>query len=243
MPGVHSTAQADFLFTEVNIAWEHVTNPGGTTGAGAPTGSGIVLLVFVGTIDSEGVQASSATFSGGISAQPMTLINQVTGAGNAHPGAYLFVLSDPVFTGTLGTGDIEVNMLQTASNLNAMSVVVTGVNEVGGPISETPLSFVNSHITASGGGVISGSITTNSSFDDLICDFVVSTAGRPDAHVAGFDQTLAGDPLELNAGGSAKLSVSFRVSLSNGITGMERQEITTLNTTASMVFPLKGNPL
>lgn len=243
MPGTHSTSQAEFLFTESNITWEHVTNPGGATGAGAPTGSGIVLLVFVGTIDSERVEASSATFSGGsISPQTMTLINQVTGAGNAHPGAHLFILSDPVFTGTLGTGDIEVTMAQTASNLNAMSVVATGINEAGGPISEGPLSFFNAHITASGGGVISGTITTDPAFDDLVCDFVVSTAGRPDAHTAGFDQTPAGDPLELNDAGSAKLSVSFRTALSNGITGMERQEITTLNEIASMIFPLKGNP-
>lgn len=243
MPVSHSTAQAEFVFTETNVTWEHVTNPAGTGGFGAPTGSGIVLLVFVGTIDSENLKDGTATFSGGtVSPQAMTLFHQVTGAGNGHPAAHLFVLSDPVFTGTLGTGSIEVNMSQTATNMNAMSVVVTGVNEVGGPISETPLSFINSHITASGGGVISGTITTNPAFDDLVWDFVVSTAGRPDAHTAGFDQTLADSPLKLNSAGSAKLSVSFRTSLNNGITGMSREEITTLNTIASMIFPLKGNP-
>lgn len=243
-PLVQSVSQADFVFTESQIFWQHLSNPNSLP-AGPPTGSGITILAFVGTIDSERVTASSATYSGGPVSQPMTLLHETTGAGSAYPAGHIFILTDPTFTGTLGTGNITVEMDQVAGNINAMSVVVTGVDTFAGPTIGTPTSFFESNLTAGGGidaTAISGTIITDPAFDALIMDFVVAQGGIPDDHTPGIDQTLADDALELNKAGSAKLSVSHKVALNNGITGMIREDVTHLNAITSTVLGLKGNP-
>lgn len=242
-PVVQSISQADFLFTESQISWQHVANPTGSS-LGPPTGSGIALLVFVGAIDSEKVTANSVTYSGGPVPQPMTLVHETTGAGNSYPSGHVFVLTDPTFTGTLRVGDVTVEMDQSVTNINAMSVVVTGVDTFAGPLLGTPESFFDFNLTAGGGidaTAISGTITTDPAFDALIMDLAVAAAGLPDNHTPGADQTLVDTALELNKAGSAKLSVSYKVALSNGITGMIRENITHLNAVTSTVLGLKGN--
>lgn len=243
VPVVQSTTQADFLFTESQISWQHVANATGSS-LGPPTGSGIALLAFVGTIDSEKITAVSATYSGGPSPQAMSLVHETTGAGNAYPSGHIFVLTDPTFTGTFRVGDITVEMDQVSTNINAMSVVVTGVDTFAGPLLGTPESFFDFNLT-SGNGIdapaISGTITTDPAFDALIMDLVVAEAGIPDDHTPGIDQTLVDDALELNKAGSAKLSVSYKIALSNGITGMIREDVTHLNAVTSTVLGLKGN--
>ncbi len=242
-PVVQSVSQADFLFTESQISWQHLSNPN-SLALGSPTGSGIAILAFVGTIDSERVTAGSATYSGGPVSQSMTLLHETTGAGNAYPAGHIFILTDPTFTGTLGTGDITVDMGQVATNINAMSVVVTGVDTFAGPVIGSPESFFDFNLTAGSGidpTAISGSLTLDPAFDALVMDFVVSEGGLPDGHTPGEDQTLADDALELNRAGSAKISVSYRVALNNGTTGMTREDVTHLNAVTSTVLGLKGN--
>jgi len=225
---IQSTANAEPLFTEQEISWEH------TEGA---TGSGSLLVCFVGAIDtsSEGkIQALGATFDGAIT-QMLTLAHELTGDGRAFPSIHVLTLTSPQFD-SFGSGTITVSMNEIVSNINAFSVVYSGVNTTSSGY--LPGSFtdrVEHHLTST--GTLSG--TVPSSPGDLLVDCVVANAGLPDDHTLGTDQILNAR-LAINTGGSSKISVSHRfASTAEHTRGMQRSETTALETTSETKFAIE----
>ena len=228
---LQSTANSGPLFTEQEFSWEHTE---GTTGSGS------FLVVFVGVIDSASggkVEALQATFDGA-SSQMMTLAHELTGAGSAFPSAHIFTLTDPVFSGVPPhtSGTITVRLSEPASTAHALSVVMTGVNTTSlGYLPDSFTDRLEHNITST--GTLSGSI--NADPGDLLVDCVVANAGLPDDHTLGTDQILDGR-LAINTGGSAKISVSHKfASTADHTKGMERSDITALETVSEVMFAIE----
>ncbi len=230
---IQSTANSGPLFTEKEFSWTHT---------GGATGSGSFLVCFVGVIDtsSEGtVQALQATFEG-TSTQMFTLAQELTGIGNAYPSIHVFTLAEPIFSGTLPntSGTITVTMGEDVTNVNAFSVVYSGINTTSAGI--LPGSFANQtkhHLTST--GTLSGTIP--SSPGDLLVDCVVANAGLPDDHTLGTDQILNAR-LAINMGGSAKMSISHKFASTAAHTqGMGRSDLTSLETVSEIKFAIEMN--
>jgi len=231
---VQSTASSGPLFTEQEFSWVH------TEGI---TGSGSFLVVFVGAIDTardHKVEALYATFEGSTT-QMMTLAHELTGNGSAFPSVHIFTLTNPTFTGTSPaaySGIVTVRMSETVSNINALSVVMSGVDTTS--LGYLPGSFTNRvehNLTST--GTLSGSI--NASPGDLLVDCVVANAGLPDDHTLGSDQILDGR-LAINSGGSAKMSVSHKfASTAEHTKGMQRSDVTALETVSEVKFAIGMN--
>jgi len=228
---IQSTANSEPQFTEQEFSWLHT---GGTTGSGS------FLVCFVGAIDSssEGkVQALEATFEGAIT-QMLTLAHELVGDGRAFPSVHVFTLTSPQFSGTgeNSSGTITVRMNEVVSNVNAFSVVYSGVNTTSSGY--LPGSFtdrIEHNITST--GTLSGTIP--SSPGDLLVDCVVANAGLPDDHTLGTTQILNAR-LALNTGGSSKMSVSHKFSSTATHTkGMERSDITALETVSEVKFAIE----
>ncbi len=219
---VQSTQGTGALFTEQEFEFTH------TDGA---TGSGSFLVCFVGVIESNvgSAQALEATFSGAVE-QSMTLAHEVTGHGNAFPSLHIFTLTDPSFN---TEGSISVRFDEPVSNVQAFSVVYTGVNTTS--LGYSPGSFVsNVRPTPTSTGIISGSLSTANP-GDLLVDCVVAMAGLPDDHTVGNDQILV-DRLDLNQGESAAMSLSHKLAINIGDVGMVRTDVTSLETVTSTAF-------
>jgi hypothetical protein len=233
-PKVHSTASAEFVHTETELSWFHQN--------GVP-GSGSAIVVFVGAMDSEITSAASATFSGH-TIQPMNFLGEFTGHGNAFPSIHAFILTEPTFSGgiipesTAKDGFITVAMQQTTTSLAAMSVCVTGVDTAGGAIFGVPVFFQNTFLGADGS--ISGAVYALA--EQLVLDCVVAQPGSPSSHTPGANQLLTGTPAALDALGTARMSVSYKVALNNGFEGMTREDITPLNTVSTALIVLRGWP-
>ncbi len=230
---LQSTANSGPLFTEQEFSWTHT---GGTTGSGS------FLVVFVGAIDTAReprIEALEATFVGA-STQMMTLAHELTAGDNAFPSAHVFTLTEPVFSGTLPntSGTITVRMNETVSNINALSLVMSGVNTTS--LGFLPNSFadrVENNLTST--GTLSGTISSIAG--DLLVDCVIANAGLPDDHTLGPDQILDGR-LALNSGGSAKMSVSHKfASTAEHTRGMERSDLTSLETVSEIKFAIEMN--
>ena len=230
---LQSTAETGVLFTEQEFTWTH------TEGL---TGSGSFLIVFVGAIDTASekrVEALHATFEGATS-QMMTLAHELTGDGKAFPSVHIFTLNEPAFSGTPPntSGNITVRMNEVVSNISAFSAVLSGVNTTS--LGYLPGSFTNRfehNITST--GTLSG--TVPSSPGDLLVDCVVANAGLPDDHTIGADQILDGR-FALNAGGSAKMSVSHRfASTAEDTKGMQRSDLTALESISEVKFAIEMN--
>jgi len=228
---LQSTATSGPLFTEQEFSWLHT---GGTTGSGS------FLIVFVGAIDSareHKLEALTAVFEG-FATQEMLLAHELTGHGNSFPSAHIFTLTEPVFSGSaLNTsGTITVRMSETASCINAFSVVMSGVNTTSSGY--LPSSFTDRlehNITST--GTLSGSIDASSG--DLLVDCVVANAGLPDDHTIGSAQILDAR-LALNSGGSAKMSVSHKFASTAAHTkGTERSDVTALETVSETKFAIE----
>jgi hypothetical protein len=228
---IQSTATSEAQFTEQEFSWIHT---GGTTGSGS------FLVCFVGAIDSssEGsVQALEATFSGATN-QMLTLAHELTGDGKAFPSIHAFTLTSPQFSGTgeNSSGTITVRMNEVVSNVNALSVVYTGVNTTSlGYLSGSFTDRIEHNITST--GTLSGTIP--SSPGDLLVDCVVANAGLPDDHTLGTDQILSAR-LAINTGGSSKISVSHKfASTAEHTHGMQRSDITALETVSETKFAIE----
>ena len=229
---LQSTANAELLFTEQEISWDH------TEGL---TGSGSFLVVFVGAIDTSSelrVEALSATFEGAIT-QMMTLAHEVTGDGKAFPSAHIFTLTEPTFTGTdpaSFSGAVTVRMNEVVSNINAFSVVMSGVNTTSlGFLPDSFTDRVEHHLTST--GTLSGTIVAASG--DLLVDCVVANAGLPDDHTLGTDQILI-DRISINSGDSAKMSMSLKfASTAPHTQGMFREDVTALETVSETKFAIE----
>jgi len=229
---LQSTANAEPQFTEQEISWDH------TEGV---AGSGSFLVVFVGAIDTaseQRVEALHATFEGSID-QMMTLAHEVTGDGKAFPSAHIFTLTEPTFTGTdpaSFSGAVTVRMNEIVSNINAFSVVMSGVNTTS--LGFLPGSFtdrVEHNMTST--GTLSGSISASPG--DLLVDCVVANAGLPDDHTVGTDQIVI-DRISINSGGSAKMSVSHKfASTAEHTKGMERSDLTALESVSEIKFAIE----
>ena len=228
---VQSTANSGPLFTEQEFSWIHT---GGTTGSGS------FLIVFVGAIDtsSEGkVDALEATFVGATS-QMMTLAHELTGDGSAFPSAHIFTLTEPTFSGTLPntSGTITVRMNEVVSNINAFSVVMSGVNTTSlGIVTGSFVDRVEHNLTST--GTLSGSVSSTPG--DLLVDCVVANAGLPDDHTLGTDQILDAR-LAINSGGSSKMSISHKfASTADHTKGMQRSDLTSLETVSEIKFAIE----
>ena len=229
---LQSTANSGPLFTEQEFSWDH------TEGI---TGSGSFLVVFVGAIDTaseQRVEALEATFVGATT-QMMDLAHELTGDGNAFPSAHIFTLTEPTFTGTdpaSFSGVVTVSMNEVVSNINAFSVVMTGVNTTS--LGFLPGSFtdrVEHNLTST--GTLSGSISAVPG--DLLVDCVIANAGLSDDHTVGADQILD-VRLALNSGGSSKMSVSHKfASTAEHTRGMERSDLTALETVSEVKFAIE----
>ena len=228
---LQSTANSGPLFTEQEFSWDHT---------GGITGSGSFLVVFVGAIDTadeQRVEALGATFVGATT-QMMDLAHELTGDGKAFPSAHIFTLTEPAFSGTLPntSGTITVRMNESVSNINAFSVVLSGVNTTS--LGFLPGSFtdrVESNLTST--GTLSGTISADPG--DLLVDCVVANAGLADDHTIGADQILDAR-LALNTGGSSKMSVSHKfASTADHTRGMERSDITALETVSEIKFAIE----
>jgi len=222
----YSTATA--ATTDQEISWLHT---GGTTGSGS------FLIAFVGSLDTAtGTQmrALSATFSG-TAEEMMTLAQEVTGDGQAFPSVHVFTLAEPTFAGNFPTvtGLITVTMSEPATNINALSVVMSGVNTTAaGYISGSFAPQSEKYLTST--GALSGTIASTAG--DLLVDCVVAAAGIPDDHTLGLDQILDAR-LAINTGGSAKVSVShkFATTAEHG-KSMSRSNITSLGKVSGIKF-------
>jgi hypothetical protein len=232
---LQSTANTDGpLFTEQEFSWVHDEGI---------AGSGSLLIVFVGAIDTSSekrIEALSATFEGSAQ-QAMVLAHEVTAGGKAFPSAHIFSLTQPTFTGTSPeaySGIVTVRMNEVTSNINAFSVVMSGVNTTS--LGFLPGSFtdrVESNITST--GTLSGTILASPG--DLLVDCVIANAGLPDAHTVGTDQILDGR-IFINSGGSAKMSVSHKfASTAEHTKGMQRSELTALETVSEIKFAIEMN--
>jgi hypothetical protein len=228
---VQSTANAELLFTEQEISWVHT---------GGLPGSGSFLVVFVGAIDTareQNINAIEATFEGAVT-QMMTLDHELTGAGSSFPSVHIFTLTEPTFSGTLPntSGTITVSMNEPVTNLNAFSVVMSGVNTTSqGYISGSFINRLAHNLTST--GTLSGTVA--SSPGDLLVDCVVANAGLPDDHTIGPGQILDAR-LAINTGGSAKLSVSHRfASTAEHTKGMQRGGLTALETVSEVKFAIE----
>jgi hypothetical protein len=225
---LQSTATAVAATTEQELSWFHT---------GGVTGSGSFLMAFVGSIDTASgtqMKALSATFSGA-SEEMMTLAHEVTGNGRSFPSVHVFTLTDPAFVGNFPTvtGLITVTMSEPATNINALSVVMSGVDTTA--LGYLPGSFApQSEIYLTSTGALSG--TVSSTAGDLLIDCVVAAAGIPDDHTLGPDQILDGR-LAINTGGSAKVSVShkFATTAEHG-KSMSRTDVTTLERVSGIKF-------
>lgn len=225
---IQSTANSGPLFTEKDFSWVHT---------GGATGSGSFLIVFVGAIDTSPgskAEAVEATFAG-TSTQMMTLAHELTGIGRAFPSAHIFTLTEPAFSGTLPntSGTITVGMSGTVSNINAFSVVMSGVDTTS--LGYLPGSFTDrteSNLTST--GTLSGSVSAAPG--DLLVDCVIANAGLPDDHTIDSAQIL-NVRLALNAAGSAKMSISHKFSSTAEHTkGMQRSDITALEAVSEVKF-------
>ncbi len=222
MATVHNYAEAGERFTETSFNWVH---------SNGVSGSNTTLVVCVGAVDSQNLEALRATFSGVVE-QEMTLAHEVTAAGLSYPSHHIFTLADPNFSGNPASGVVDVTFKGIASNANAVSVVVTGVDTVLGINGVGNFSSaVNHNLTSV--GEVSGTVSTTSG--NLIMDCVVATAGLPDTHVPGAGQDLVvRSPLNTEA--SAALSLSVKLAFNTGETGMTRTGLTSLNTVTSTVM-------
>ena len=229
---LQSTAAADPRVAEQEFSWIHDEGI---------TGSGSLLVVFVGAIDTSSekrVEALHATFQGSVN-QMMTLAHELTGDGRAYPSVHIFTLTEPTFTGTdpaTYSGIVTVRMNEVVSNINAFSVVMSGVNTTS--LGFLPGSFtdrVETNMTST--GTLSGTISATSG--DLLVDCVVANAGIPDDHTIGADQILDGR-LSINSGNSAKMSVSHKfASTAEHTRGMERSDLTALETVSETKFAIE----
>ena len=228
---LQSTATSGPLFTEQEFSWEH------TEGI---TGSGSLLIVLVGSIDSSRigkVQALSATFSGAAT-QAMTLSHELIGTGRAFPSIHIFTLASPGFSGVYPStsGIITVRMNEVASNAHSLSIVLSGTDTAS--LNYLPGTFIDRvehNITAK--GTLSGSLSANTG--DLLLDCVLANAGRPDSHTLGPDQILI-DKVYLNSGGSAAMSVSMKFASTAAHTkGMFRSGVTALETVSETKFVIR----
>jgi hypothetical protein len=225
MTAVHSYAEAEPQFTESGFQWVH------TAGA---SGTDTNLMVFVATVDSENVEALSATFSG-VSLQAMTLAHEVTAPGTSFPAQHIFSLTDPSFFGPTLSGIILVELKDTATVVSAVSVVATGV-DTGQGINGVGSFNSTIHHAITSVGEVSGTIT--SAAGNTILDCVVANAGKPDDHTVGYDQELLVKS-SLDSQNSAAVSLSVKLALNTGETGMIRTDVTSLNTitcTAMVVY-------
>jgi hypothetical protein len=127
-------------------------------------------------------------------------------------------------------------MNEVVSNINAFSVVLSGVNTTS--LGFLPGSFtdrVEHNITST--GTLSGSISASPG--DLLVDCVVANGGIPDDHTIGTDQILDGR-LAINSAGSAKMSVSHKfANTAEHTKGMERKDITALETVSEVKFAIE----
>ncbi len=223
-----SQAEAGPRHTETTFQWPHFNGVSGTE---------TTILVYVAVVDSENVKAASATFSGfpGLDAQAMTLAHEVTAPGTSYPSHHIFSLSNPSFSGILGSGIVEVTFQDTATTINAVSVVVTGVDTGQGVNGLGNFASSVDHVLTSIGEV-SGTVTVATG--DLVIDCVVANAGLPDNHTPADGQELV-IRAPLDANNSAALSLSIKLAINTGETGMVRTNVTSLNTvtsTAMVVF-------
>lgn len=229
---LQSTATAEPQFTEQEFSWIHDEGI---------TGSGSLLVVFVGAIDTSSekrVEALHATFSGSAN-QMMTLAHELTGDGRAYPSVHIFTLTEPTFTGTNPlsySGTLTVRMNEVVSNINAFSVVMSGVNTTSlGYLAGSFVDRVETNMTST--GTLSGTIVSTPG--DLLVDCVIANAGIPDDHTVGVDQILDGR-LSINSGDSAKMSVSHKFASTAAHTrGMERSDITALETVSETKFAIE----
>ena len=227
----YSTATA--LHTEQEISWVHT---------GGLTGSGSFLMAFVGCLDTTTgipMRALSATFSG-VAEEMMTLAQEVTGDGRSFPSVHVFTLLEPTWSGNFPTvtGLITVTMGEPSTSINALSVVMSGVNTTA--LGYIPGSFAPQtaqYLTST--GALSGIISSTTG--DLLVDCVVAAAGIPDDHTLGPDQILDAR-LAINTGGSAKVSVShkFATTAEHG-KSMSRSNINTLGRVSGSKFAVEMN--
>lgn len=227
MATVHSHAVAPFDFTETSFQWPHIDGASGTT---------TTLLVYVAAVDSENIQALTATFSGA-EVQAMTLAHQVTAPGTAYPSHHIFSLDDPTFSGTLTSGTVEVTFDQTATVMGGVSVVVTGVDTSQGINGVGEFVSTEDHVLTSAGQV---NVPISTISGNLIIDCVVANAGLPDDHTPGAGQTLV-VRAPLDTSGSAALSLSVRLALNTDEINMKRTKVTAINTVTTTAMVVYGN--
>ncbi len=85
------------------------------------------LVAVVAALDSENPRVTSATFSG-TTLQNMDLVATTVGVGGqSFPNAYMFVLGDPLPSGTI-SGIITVQFDEIVSLMNGVSAVFGGVD-------------------------------------------------------------------------------------------------------------------
>jgi len=227
MATVHNYVEAGYRFTETSFDWVH------RDGVKDPNS---VLVVFVGAVDSQNLQALRATFSGSVE-QEMTLAHEVTGAGISYPSHHIFTLADPSFSGSVPSGTIEVTFQDTATTFNAVSVVVTGVNTgLGIDGLGNFVSAVDHHLTSV--GEVSGTVSAASG--SLVIDCVTANAGLPDSHTPGEGQELI-IRAPLSKTESAAMSISAKLAINTGETGMTRTQVTSLQSVTSTAMHIYGN--
>ena len=234
---LQSSSTVESLTTTGTVSWNHT---------GGVTGSGYLMMAFVGTIDTPSgaqMKALSATFSGSTySPETMTLAQEVIGDGRAFPSVHVFTLTEPTFTGIApdASGDpdkqpnrIRVTMSEPATNNTALSMLMEGINTTAtGYIPGSFSTQSENYLTST--GALSGIVS--STIGDLLIDCVVANAGIPDDHILGPDQILDAR-VPLNSAGSAKISVSHTLA-TPGEHGksMSRSSVTKLDSVNGIKF-------
>lgn len=175
---LNTTATGVQVRRETELRWIHFMEGTNDT----------ALVAVVAALDSETPRVTSATFSGA-TIQNLDLVATSVGVGgDSYPNAYVFVLGDPLTSGTV-SGTITVQFDEIVSLMNGISAVFGGVDAgnptVGGSQSivlntEPPAFDISQEFTT---------LTTGS----IVVDVCFAESSNHNVHSAGPDQITFGD--------------------------------------------------
>jgi len=173
-----TTATGVQVRRETELRWIHFME--GTNDA--------ALVAVVAGLDSESPRVTSATFSGA-TLQNMDLVATTVGVGGqSFPNAYVFVLGDPLPSGTV-SGIVTIQFDEVVSLMNGVSALFGGVDDGNPTVGGSQSKVINTEPPGFDIDQLFTTITTGS----VVLDVCFAESSNHNIHAAGPDQTKFAD--------------------------------------------------